>query len=39
MTPILIAINLLAFVLQQMVGDVVVQRSALWPLGSGMFMP
>lgn len=39
MTQILIAINVLAFVLQQMLGDVVVQWFALWPLGSGMFMP
>ena len=39
MTQILIAINVLAFVLQQMVGDVFVQWFALWPLGSGMFMP
>jgi membrane associated rhomboid family serine protease len=39
MTQILIAINVLAFVLQQMLGDAVVQWFALWPLGSGMFMP
>lgn len=39
LTQALIMTNVLAFVLQQLLGDVLVQWFALWPLGSGLFMP
>lgn len=39
MTQVLIAINVLAFVLQQLFGDQLIQWFALWPMGSGLFMP
>lgn len=39
LTQALITANVLAFLLQQVAGDLLVQWFALWPLGSGLFMP
>jgi membrane associated rhomboid family serine protease len=39
LTQVLIVVNVLAFLLQQVMGNLLVQWFALWPLGSGLFMP
>ena len=39
MTQALVALNVLFFALQQLAGDPLIQWFALWPLGSGLFMP
>ncbi|MFT5934608.1 MAG: membrane associated rhomboid family serine protease [Hydrogenophaga sp.] len=39
LTQALIVINVLVFLLQQVLGDLLVLWLALWPLGSGLFMP
>lgn len=39
MTQALVALNILAFALQQFFADPLIQWFALWPLGSGLFMP
>lgn len=39
LTQALLIVNVLAFLLQQLQGDLLVQWFALWPLGSGLFMP
>jgi len=39
LTQTLIVANVLAFLLQQVMGNLLVQWFALWPLGSGLFVP
>jgi membrane associated rhomboid family serine protease len=39
LTQALLVANLLVFALQQVMGNLLVQWFALWPLGSGLFMP
>jgi membrane associated rhomboid family serine protease len=39
LTQVLIVVNVLAFLLQQVMGNLLVQWFALWPVGSGLFMP
>jgi membrane associated rhomboid family serine protease len=39
LTQALLVVNVLAFLLQQVMGNLLVQWFALWPLGSGLFMP
>ena len=39
LTQTLIVINVLAFLLSQVLGNAVTAWFALWPLGSGLFMP
>lgn len=38
-TQALITINVVVFLLQQLLGGAVIDLFALWPLGSGLFMP
>jgi membrane associated rhomboid family serine protease len=39
LTQALLVANVLAFLLQQVMGSTLVQWFALWPLGSGLFIP
>lgn len=39
LTQALLVVNVLTFALQQVMGNLLVQWFALWPLGSGLFMP
>jgi len=39
LTQSLIVVNVLVFLFQQVMGDLLVPWLALWPLGSGLFMP
>lgn len=39
LTRALLACNVLAFLLEQLLGDTLIGWLALWPLGSGLFMP
>lgn len=39
MTQALVALNVLFFALQQLAGEPLILWFALWPLGSGLFMP
>ncbi len=39
MTQALVALNVLIFALQQLAGEPLILWFALWPLGSGLFMP